>query len=594
MTSETEVTHRVRERARHLSDREKKRGARLRNLQRLPADVLLDAPDPDVAVHLGWGRLIFAQTFDSMAPIVDLLREEAVDERDIAVYVTDPHVALAAAPQEVFLDPSHTFRLWLSHYRPGRRRPVGFFVRRLRNRSDAEALNRIYANLGMVTVPVDFLLNHRHSRRLIHLVAEEEGTGRVVGTVTGVDHYRAFGDPEQGASLWCLAADPQSSQPGIGEALVRYLAEYYHARGRAFLDLSVMHDNAPAIRLYEKLGFTRIPLFCMKHKSPFNEQLFTAPQPAARLNPYARIIVNEARRRGIRVEVEDPDAGLFHLSFGGRTIACRESLSDLTSAVALSRCDDKRLTHRLLARAGLEVPDQMEAGDPDDNAAFLARQGSVVVKPARGEQGAGISVNITHPADLKRAVERAERVCDTVILERYVAGDDVRIIVIGDEVVAAAVRRPAAVVGNGHATVTELIQMQSRRRAAATGGESRIPLDGETERCVHNAGYHMEDVLPEGQELMVRSTANLHTGGTIHDVTADLHPGLADAAVRAADALQMPVVGLDFLVPAVDGPEYVIIEANERPGLANHEPQPTAERFIDLLFPQTQTKVRTG
>jgi hypothetical protein len=29
----------------------------------------------------------------------------------------------------------------------------------------------------------------------------------------------------------------------------------------------------------------------------------------------------------------------------------------------------------------------------------------------------------------------------------------------------------------------------------------------------------------------------------------------------------------------------VFIEANERPGLANHEPQPTAQRFIDLLFP---------
>jgi GNAT-family acetyltransferase (TIGR03103 family) len=590
--SETEVNRRSRERARHLSDREKKRGARLRNLQRLPADVLLDAPDPDVAVHMGWGRLIFAQTFDSMAPIVELLCNEADDERDIAVYVTDPHVALAAAPQEVFLDPSHTFRLWLAQYRQGRRRPSGFWVRRLRSRPDAESLNRIYANLGMVTVPVDFLLNHRHSRRIIHLVAEEEGTGRVIGTVTGVDHHRVFGDPEHGASLWCLAVDPQASHPGIGEALTRYLAEHYQARGRAFLDLSVMHDNAPAIRLYERLGFTRVPLFCLKHKSSFNEQLFTAPDRGPRLNPYARIIVNEARRRGIRVEVEDADAGLFRLTFGGRTIACRESLSDLTSAVAMSRCDDKRLTHRLLARAGLSVPEQAEAGDPEENDAFLARHGRVVVKPARGEQGTGISVNIDRPEDLKRAVDRAERVSDAVVLERYVTGDDLRVIVIGDEVVAAAIRRPAAVVGNGHTSIAELIQMQSRRRASATGGESRIPLDGETERCVHSAGFLMEDVLPEGRQLTVRNTANLHTGGTIHDVTADLHPDLGTAAVRAADVLQIPVVGLDFLVPAVDGPEHVIIEANERPGLANHEPQPTAERFIDLLFPQT--KVRTA
>ena len=99
----------------------------------------------------------------------------------------------------------------------------------------------------------------------------------------------------------------------------------------------------------------------------------------------------------------------------------------------------------------------------------------------------------------------------------------------------------------------------------------------------------MTDVLPVGEELEVRRTANLHTGGTIHDVTASLHPALVTAAVRASRALDIPVTGLDFLVPDVAGPDHVLIEANERPGLANHSPQPTAERFVDLLFPETAT-----
>jgi len=102
----------------------------------------------------------------------------------------------------------------------------------------------------------------------------------------------------------------------------------------------------------------------------------------------------------------------------------------------------------------------------------------------------------------------------------------------------------------------------------------------------------MADVLPAGEVLAVRKTANLHTGGTIHDVTVALHPRLREAAERAAAVLDIPVVGFDFLVPDVNGPEYVIIEANERPGLANHEPQPTAERFVDLLFPQTRSDRR--
>jgi D-alanine-D-alanine ligase-like ATP-grasp enzyme len=166
-----------------------------------------------------------------------------------------------------------------------------------------------------------------------------------------------------------------------------------------------------------------------------------------------------------------------------------------------------------------------------------------------------------------------------------VAGKDLRVIVIAGEVVAAAVRRPPSVVGDGVHAVGELIAKQSRRRAAATGGESSIPVDDETRRAVEAEGLDLDTVLEQGREVAVRKTANLHTGGTIHDVTAQLHPDLAAASVEAARLLDMPVVGLDLLVPDPATPQYVLIEANERPGLANHEPQPTAQRFIDLLFP---------
>ncbi len=226
--------------------------------------------------------------------------------------------------------------------------------------------------------------------------------------------------------------------------------------------------------------------------------------------------------------------------------------------------------------------------DTDDAAkAFLKAHGRVVVKPARGEQGAGISVDLDTWRDVKKALKLARQHADKVLMEEFVEGDDLRIIVIDYKVVAAAIRRPARIVGNGRDTVARLIEKQSRRRSAATGGESRIPMDAETERCIKAAGYGFDDVPEEGEAITVRKTANLHTGGTIHDVTDRLHPRLIDAAVRGAQALDIPVVGFDFLVPDITGPDYVIIEANERPGLANHEPQPTAERFVDLLFPQT-------
>jgi GNAT-family acetyltransferase (TIGR03103 family) len=515
------------------------------------------------------------------------IRAEQPGQRDLALYLRDPHVVLALAPQELFLDPSHTFRLWLSDYLPGRIVPKGFIIRRMQSERDAQAIHRLLLSRAMVSAEPEFIWEHRRSHVLKYFIAEDTETGRAIGTVTGVDHKAAFDDPENGSSMWCLAVDPQARQPGIGRGLVARIADHFAARGRAFTDLSVLHDNAAVIRLYEDMGFQRIPAFCVKKKNAINEPLFTGPQPDSGLNPYARILVDEARRRGIGVEVVDAEHGYFTLTFGGRSIVCRESLTELTSAIAMSRCDNKRVTRRLVSQAGVCVPRQRVAGTPEENAEFLEQCGRLVVKPASGEQGRDVKVNLDRPDEVEEAVREAAPGCEEVLLEEYVDGQDLRVVVIGYEVVAAAIRRRPAVTGNGRDPIRALIEKQSRRRAAATGGESRIPVDAETSRCLTRAGYGLDDVLADGETVRVRETANLHTGGTLHDVTDELGDTLRVVAERCAKTLDMPVVGLDFLVPAPDSDDYVFIEANERPGLANHEPQPTAERFIDLLFPQT-------
>jgi len=198
-----------------------------------------------------------------------------------------------------------------------------------------------------------------------------------------------------------------------------------------------------------------------------------------------------------------------------------------------------------------------------------------------------VHVTIDNVEDMNAAISDARRYSDKVLLEEFVEGEDLRIIVIDYRFVAAAVRKPAQITGNGKDDIDTLIEKQSRRRSAATKGESKIPMEDLTRRAVERSGYGMKDILPYGETIRVRDTANLHTGGTIHDVTEKLSDDLRQIAERAARVMDIPVVGLDFITPDVTGNEYVIIEANERPGLANHEPQPTAERFIDFLFPQT-------
>ncbi|SDF67593.1 GNAT-family acetyltransferase TIGR03103 [Blastococcus fimeti] len=547
----------------------------------------------DVVLDMGWGRLVMGQTFADLHGIVDALRAEESGERDICIYPRDPHVLVGLAPDELFIDPSYTYRLDLHRYRPRPELIRDVFVRTATSRADMEAINGIYALNGMVLGEADVMWANHRTRCFTYLVAEDSRTGRVVGTVTGVDHTLAFDDPEGGTSLWCLAVHNQDAPPGTGEALVRVLAERYVGRGRAYLDLSVMHDNSGAIRLYRKLGFGRVSAVCVKRKNPINSALFAArPAGLEALNPYASIIAEEALRRGIRVEVTDAEWGELRLSVGGRTVVTRESLSEFTTAVAMSRCDDKRVTRRIMERAGVRVARGVLAGEGelDDALALMAEVGAVVVKPARGEQGRGITVGVRDGAGLQRAVDLALQFCPDVLVEELVPGQDLRVLVIDREVVAAAVRRPAEIIGDGRSTVTELIRSTSRRRERATGGESRIPLDATTTEVVADAGHGMDDVPPNGERIQVRRTANLHTGGTIEDVTAELHPEVAAAAVRAAAALDIPVTGIDLLVPDVAGREYVFIEANERPGLANHEPQPTVERFVDLLFPETRKR----
>ena len=561
--------------------------------ERLQARLAGDGSEPHDhprALHCGWGRLLIGHTYPDPACLAQALLEEQPGERDIALYVAAPQQVLAQAPQQLFLDPSDTLRLWFSDYRPAQRVFRGFRIRRAQSEADWQAINHLYQARGMLPVNPD-LLTPLDQGGPVYWLAEDEDTHAVIGSVMGLNHSKAFDDPEHGCSLWCLAVDPQCSRPGVGEVLVRHLVEHFMSRGLAYLDLSVLHDNRQAKRLYAKLGFRNLQTFAIKRKNGINQTLFLGPGPEAGLNPYARIIVEQAYKRGIDVHVDDASAGLFTLSMGGRRIRCRESLSDLTSAVSMTLCQDKSLTQKTLHAADLRVPAQQLAGNADDNLAFLEEHGAVVVKPLDGEQGNGVAVNLTTLEEINQAIEQARRFDSRVLLESFHEGLDLRIVVIGYEVVAAAIRHPAEVIGDGVHDIRTLIEAQSRRRQAATGGESRIPMDEETERTLRGAGLSYDSVLPASQRLAVRRTANLHTGGILEDVTERLHPVLADAAVRAARALDIPVVGLDLMVRAADQPEYVFIEANERAGLANHEPQPTAERFVDLLFPHTRSSV---
>ena len=545
------------------------------------------------------------------------MQEEKQGFRDIVIYLRDPQIITAQAPHELFIDPSYTFRLNLKDYQPqdqphhlpfvitpieGAEHPVKIKSDNLEQKpmtqeniqqQDIQQIEAIYVKRNMIAPASDFWRSYTNQSTgqnyLTYWVVRDQNTSQILAVAMSIDHHLAFNDPEYGCSIWALAVDPQAVMPGLGFNLMAHIIQYFKNRQRKFIDVSVLHTNTEAMTLYKKLGFTEVPVFCVKNKNSINEQLFIGPQPTEQLNPYAEIIVKEAQRRGIKVEVINAAYGYFRLSYGATSFLCRESLSDLTSAVTMSLCADKQLSSALLQAQGIRVPDQQLYRDIKQAEQWLKKYQYLVVKPAKGEQGQGISLRVNTIEKLTAAIQQAGSgyADQKILLEEMVFGVDLRILVIGYEVVAAAVRHPPFIVGDGHHTVAELVTKQSRRRQQATKGESRILIDDVLKRTSADSGLDLHSVLPNGKKQIVRHTANLHQGGTIHDVTSRLHPELAQIAVKIAEILAIPVTGLDFIVAAPDKPDYYFIEANERPGLANHEPQPTAEKFIDLLFPHS-------
>ena len=183
-----------------------------------------------------------------------------------------------------------------------RRDPLrGVVVRALATREDADAVNRIYVRCGMVPAPADLLWANQQARHLTYLVAEDATHGRRSSAPwpASTTPWRSA-TPRAARRCGAWRSTRRRRVPGVGEALVRALVERFHTRGRAYLDLSVMHDNEPAIALYEKLGFERVPVFAVKRKNAINERLFVGEHEGLDdLNPYARIIADEALRRGI-------------------------------------------------------------------------------------------------------------------------------------------------------------------------------------------------------------------------------------------------------------------------------------------------------
>jgi len=277
------------------------------------------------------------------------------------------------------------------------------------------------------------------------------------------------------------------------------------------------------------------------------------------------------------------------------------TITSKTPHIAVEISCDKEDTHNLLRDLGLPVPEQQLVSSERGAARAAARIGfPVVVKPLDANHGRGVSINLVNEEQVRTAYAKALESArgNSVLVESFIEGMDHRMLVVDNALVAVAKRVPGHVVGDGVHSVQALVDIVNEDPRRGIGHEkvlTRLELDHQAERLMEKAGVTRDTVLPAGEKLFLRSTANLSTGGTAIDMTDLVHPDNREMAVRAIRAVGLDVGGVDFLTPdimksykEVGG---AIVEVNAAPGFRMHvapsegKPRDVAGKVMDMLFP---------
>lgn len=317
-----------------------------------------------------------------------------------------------------------------------------------------------------------------------------------------------------------------------------------------------------------------------------------------RLGPSTGSIVEEAIARDIPW-IRLNNQSLVQLGYGKNQVRFRATMTEKTSCIAVDIASNKDETKRLLQEQAIPVANGItissEAGVDD----AIRKVGfPLVFKPLDGNHGRGISINIKTRDEAIAAYEHAAKVSHKVIVEKFVTGYDFRVLVIDNKMVAAALRDPAHVKGNGHSTIQQLIDLENTDPRRGYGHENVLTLiavDRDTLDLLDKKGYTLDTVPAKGEKVFVKSTANLSTGGTSVDVTDHVHPQNVFICERISKIIGLDICGIDIMANNLTEPLTetggVILEVNAAPGFRMHIapseglPRNVAGHVIDMLYP---------
>jgi cyanophycin synthetase len=319
-----------------------------------------------------------------------------------------------------------------------------------------------------------------------------------------------------------------------------------------------------------------------------------------RFGPSTGSIIEEAESRDIPF-IRLNEQSLVQLGYGINQQRIQATVTNRTNMISVDIASNKAATKKLLGEMGVPVPKGFRIRDEDEVKSTVESIGfPVVIKPLDGNHGRGATVGIENLEDARAAFHVAQEQSKSkwVIIEKMIAGEDFRALVVNNQLVAIAERTPAHVIGDGSSTIEQLIERVNEDPRRGYGHEkvlTQIEVDHSTEKLLKAKNYTLQTVLPKDERLILKTTANISTGGTAIDRTDEAHPENVFLFERIAKIIGLDVIGVDIIAPNITEPLREngggIIEVNAAPGFRMHLApsegigRNVAEHVVNMLFP---------
>ena len=318
----------------------------------------------------------------------------------------------------------------------------------------------------------------------------------------------------------------------------------------------------------------------------------------SRFGPSTGSIVDEAVARDIPF-IRLNSESLVQLGYGKNQVRFRATMTDRTSSIAVDLASNKDETKKMLEAAAIPVAKGMCIMYESEVEEVIAKVGfPLVFKPLDGNHGKGASINVKTLEEAIAAFEHAKKYSKKIIVEKFITGYDFRVLVINNRFIAAALREPAHVIGDGVSNILQLIDTENKDPRRGYGHENvltEISIDRETEEQLLKYNYTLDTILKKDEKCYLKGTANLSTGGTSTDITDIVHPHNIFICERISRVIGLDICGIDIMATNLSEPLEitggVVLEVNAAPGFrmhlapANGLPRNVAAPVIDMLYP---------